>query len=275
MAVEKYDRWYIVGHSLGSVIAFKGLMSPGNALARYMSINRWDSRDLQEFITASDSNIGYADEPRCPHWLDRSAALDRGLLFSRLRGFITYGSPLEIFAHLWPAIVQVNKEKVFPADFEWLNFYNSTDIVARRPPRSFADAEAISPKNFCCASSRRVWQAHTRYFHMPGDADSSTLPALVEWMVGSPSSVEALPASPMSPGAAACRRCPSARSDGAGVWQERSFSAFWSSAFCFGRWPWPISGGSSTALPGFSIRPGPHRTEPKGFPNWAICCKST
>ena len=252
MAIEKYDRWYIVGHSLGSVIAFKGLMSPGNALARYMSINRWDSRDLQEFITVSDNDIGYADEPICPLWLERiaeldgRAALDREALFSRLRGFITYGSPLEIFAHLWPAIVQVNEEKVFPADFEWLNFYDSTDIVARRPPHSFADAEAISPKNFCCASSRRVWQAHTRYFHMSGRRKPSTFPVLVEWMVGSPSPAEAS----SSFTDVAERRGLSPLSARKIRWRRRFAGAqlfgFLASASFSGPWLWPISGGCST-----------------------------
>jgi adenosine deaminase len=184
MAVEKHDSWYILGHSLGSVIAFKGLMSPGSALARYMSINRWDSRGLQEFKSTAENETRYADEPKCPHWMDRDAFLDRRLLFERLQGFITYGSPLEIFAHLWPAIVQINDQNVFSKEFEWLNFYDPTDIVARRAPLSFRGSESISPTDFGCASSRRVWQAHTRYFHMAGEHKSSSLPALVEWMVG-------------------------------------------------------------------------------------------
>jgi hypothetical protein len=149
-----------------------------------MSINRWDSRGLQEFKATSENQTRYAEEPKCPYWMDRDASLDRGRLFEGLRGFITYGSPLEIFAHLWPAIVQINDQNVFSNKFEWLNFYDPTDIVARRPPGSFAGSESISPTDFCCASSRRVWQAHTRYFHMAGGGKSSTLPALVEWMVG-------------------------------------------------------------------------------------------
>jgi hypothetical protein len=61
-----------------------------------MSLNRWDSRDLLEFIKSCENETYYPDEPKSPHWMDRQASLDRRLLFSRLRGFITYGSPLEI-----------------------------------------------------------------------------------------------------------------------------------------------------------------------------------
>jgi len=190
MAVENYDRWYIVGHSLGSVIAFKGIMSPGTDLARYMNLNRWGSRDLREFVSTEIGAADYPDEPKCPHWLERTASLDRNKLFSQLRGFVTYGSPLEIFAHLWPAIVQINEQKVFGEDFEWLNFYDPTDIVARRPLRSFASAEAISPIDFACASSPSVLHAHTRYLRA-GHRKALALPALIEWIVEQPASLEA------------------------------------------------------------------------------------
>ena len=187
MAIEKYDRWYIVGHSLGSVIAFKGLMSPGNALARYMSINRWGSRDLQEFISTSDSDVGYPDEPRCPHWLDpQRCTRSPSAVFTPSRVYHLRFAPRNIRASL-AGDRPGQQGKGLPRRFRVAEFLRS-DRRRRAPPaRSFAHAEAISPKNFCCASSRRVWQAHTRYFHMPGRRKPSTLPVLVEWMVGSPS----------------------------------------------------------------------------------------
>ena len=34
-----YDRWYIAGHSLGSVIALKGLMYSDRAFAKMLNFN--------------------------------------------------------------------------------------------------------------------------------------------------------------------------------------------------------------------------------------------
>jgi hypothetical protein len=171
MSENQYDRWYIFGHSLGSVIAFKALMYDGAAFARFMSYRRWHhpaldklkcapnvgSRDAlvsasqetavsasravadpSDPITASEAGNdanqadidSYVDCPKCPNWLPEDASLDRARLFSKLRGLVTYGSPLETFAKTWPAIVQLRDKIDFNRDFEWVNIYDPTDIVA-------------------------------------------------------------------------------------------------------------------------------------------------
>ena len=69
--------------------------------------------------------------PQRPIWLKDDDIIDRKELFSKLRGFMTYGSPLSKFAVLWPSIVPLNKdESVIKKDFEWINIFDPTDPVS-------------------------------------------------------------------------------------------------------------------------------------------------
>ena len=80
--------------------------------------------------------------------------MDREELFSKLRGFVTYGCPLDKFAFLWPSIVPINKQNaVFSNKFEWINIYDHTDPVADRL-RWFSSAfgDKKGPKNLAYKS---------------------------------------------------------------------------------------------------------------------------
>ena len=98
MSSRDYDRWYVLSHSLGTIVAFNGLMT------------------TEEIISES---------------LNSAKMISRADLFKNLQGFVTYGSPLSKFGVVWPAIVPINKNhKVFNSNFEWLNVYDPTDPVA-------------------------------------------------------------------------------------------------------------------------------------------------
>jgi len=138
MAMRDYDRWYIVAHSLGSVIAFQGLMLDKHAMARLVTANRWMNPDFQSFKdTPSSPDSDYPDEPKCPLWLSDTDCLNQLAIFKKLRGLVTYGSPIETFARTWPAIVHIDPNTLSPGaklrnDFEWLNIYDPVDVIASK-----------------------------------------------------------------------------------------------------------------------------------------------
>ena len=76
----------------------------------------------------------------------------RAKVFSCLRGLLTYGSPLDKFAAIWPARVPNNRgEPVFSKDTEWINIYDSTDPVAGNLDAFGqwpAEPGQLAPKNF-------------------------------------------------------------------------------------------------------------------------------
>jgi hypothetical protein len=141
---EQYDRWYVVAHSLGTVVALNGLMETDHALPNYLNRETWES-----LVAARDRVIGKLPQgkarsvdgmrPARPAWIAANdAILDRKVLFARLRGLVTYGSPLDKFAYLWSQIVNINNdvapwqpgngERTLP--FEWINVFDHTDPVS-------------------------------------------------------------------------------------------------------------------------------------------------
>ncbi|WP_375472490.1 tetratricopeptide repeat protein, partial [uncultured Nostoc sp.] len=134
MALKEYEHWYILSHSQGTVLAFNGLMETQQILPNYLSKELWEEVKLSSLYKKAtkdeDEASGYM-YPKRPYWLDPEDMIDRRKLFVKLKGFITYGSPLKKFARLWPAIVYLNQdEKVFRSNFEWINIYDPTDPVA-------------------------------------------------------------------------------------------------------------------------------------------------
>lgn len=136
MSLKKYDRWYVLSHSLGTVVAFNGLMETETALPNYLSQNLW-KRWCRRYPNQSKAKESLTVEqiekmlPQRPSWLEPDDIIDRQELFRNLKGFMTYGSPLSKFAVLWPAIVPLNQdESVFRKDFEWINVFDPTDPVA-------------------------------------------------------------------------------------------------------------------------------------------------
>lgn len=144
MALRRYDRWYILAHSQGTVLAFNGIMETAQSLPNYLTKDLWKRCIVKSLIReAQDDEKLTAKEkkrmqPPFPSWRDKEYILDRRKLFENLRGLLTYGSPLSKFATLWPVIVPLNKDScVFYKDsedpqknFQWLNIYDPTDPVA-------------------------------------------------------------------------------------------------------------------------------------------------
>lgn len=135
-ALENYDRWYILSHSLGTVVAFNGLMETEKALPNYLRQSLWE-KWCEKHPNKIKGKYWLTEEekkrmlPQRPIWLKNDDIIDREQLFSKLRGFMTYGSPLSKFAVLWPSIVPLNKyESVFDKDFEWINVFDPTDPVS-------------------------------------------------------------------------------------------------------------------------------------------------
>ena len=185
----KYDRWYVLAHSLGSVVAFNGLMETAHALPNYLSETALKGavcfRGLDS-ATASDALKRMS--PRRPVWVRDGCTLDRKKLFSRLRGFVTYGSPLDKFAFLWPQIVNVNKDKSAFAEglkesFEWINIFDHTDPVAGHLD-AFRDAcgEGRGPRNFAYKACWALLYSHKRYLKGGAKSDSASR-KLLDWIL--------------------------------------------------------------------------------------------
>ncbi len=136
MALEDYDRWYILSHSLGTVVAFNGLMETERSLPNYLRQSLWKKWCDKHPNKIKGQNPLTEEQkkkmlPSRPSWLRDDEIIDRKQLFSKLKGLMTYGSPLSKFAVLWPSIVPLNKDElVFGEDFEWINVFDPTDPVS-------------------------------------------------------------------------------------------------------------------------------------------------
>jgi hypothetical protein len=183
MSEKKYDRWYILAHSLGSVIAYKGLMYPDDAFARFMSLTRWYHPNMGGKITTNIID-DYPDRPKCPHWLQPNSGLDTEQIFKNLRGMITFGSPLETFANTWPAMVPVHNSPKLSNDFEWINLYDPIDIVAS-PLKSFEhEKRQLRPQNVACRASWWITAAHTSYLSAnKRNWQERITPPILDWML--------------------------------------------------------------------------------------------
>ncbi len=138
-----YDRWYVLAHSLGTVVAWNGLMETGHALPNYLS-----QENYAELKRANDPVLGPRKDglkrstagmrPARPVWIGDDEVIHRDVLFKRLRGLVTYGSPLDKFAYLWSQIVNVNNDTspwstgngMRDVPFEWINVYEHSDPVS-------------------------------------------------------------------------------------------------------------------------------------------------
>jgi hypothetical protein len=129
--------WFVVAHSLGTVLAYNGLTETGHALPNYLTEKQWGRvppvyRRDPHCHRRGDT---YAMMPARPPWLGNEDVIDRKLLFKNLRGFLTYGSPLDKFAALWPRIVATATDRVdgscaFPDTCRWINLAAPSDPVA-------------------------------------------------------------------------------------------------------------------------------------------------
>lgn len=138
MASSGLDAWHVVAHSLGSVLAYNGLTEIGHTLPNYLPKAQWDGLPARLKQDANcrlrrKEEISEMMPARAP-WLDPADVLNRELLFANLTGLLTYGSPLDKFAALWPRIVATATDRkdggsAFAPNCAWINYYAPEDPV--------------------------------------------------------------------------------------------------------------------------------------------------
>jgi len=80
---------------------------------------------------------------------------------------VTYGSPLDKFAFLWPQIVSINRDvNVWSAGFEWINVFDHTDPVAAKLT-AFHGAMGRDVKNFAYKASPFLLYSHIAIYTNP------------------------------------------------------------------------------------------------------------
>jgi hypothetical protein len=191
VASQNYDRWYVLGHSLGSVVAYNGLMENAQALANYLDESRWRMLKTDGRAGAAPEGSGYflgdtaAMMPSRPLWLNARDVVFRDKLLEKFRGLLTYGSPLDKFAAIWPRLTPVNvKEPMFPADAEWVNVYDPTDPVGAKltafsqtATGSALATHILVPNNLGYRSSPWLLLSHVRYLR------SALADSTVDWLL--------------------------------------------------------------------------------------------
>jgi hypothetical protein len=194
LAAANHDRWYVMAHSLGSVLAFNALQEIEIALPNYLTEADWQAVPASLKTTspyAPPDETPNIDKmmPRRPTWLNDNDGISREAMFARLRGFVTYGCPLDKFAALWPKIVPLNRQSaVFAQGSEWLNLYDTTDPVGgkldafpalRRHQQAGPKTIALKPDNVACRASAAFLLSHVRYFTARRRKSRASVPAAI------------------------------------------------------------------------------------------------
>jgi hypothetical protein len=214
VALHGYDRWYVVAHSLGTVVAWNGLMETEQALPNYLDQARWnDVTRTPLFVNSPAAFDINAMMPNRPAWLGSREMIDRDVLFEKFRGLLTYGSPLERFCALWSSMVLINnKEDPFHEHAEWINVYDPTDPVGTWiedfdptpiPPARPGHTK-LAPHNFPCRSSPILLLSHICYltasrlasFRLVGGRNFFLVNQVAHWLVQSGSLAARLSAAP-------------------------------------------------------------------------------
>lgn len=137
MSERGYDRWYLLAHSQGSVLAFNAIQETEWCLPNYLQPTQVERLRKTALWTRTPYLPDHSMKPRLDHmmpqrpvWLADDEGLARRNLFARVGGMLTYGSPLNKFAALWPRIVCLNKQRdVFPAAAGWVNLWDAADPI--------------------------------------------------------------------------------------------------------------------------------------------------
>lgn len=193
MATSGYERWYILSHSLGAIVAFNGLSEPEQSLANYLDEPTWilacqkglhrpDNEQRNEPITFINlRNM----KPSRPPWLERGARIYRHQLFKDLRGLMTYGAPLRHFVDLWPMIMLCNQDRsAFSTSFKWFNIYDPSDPVATEAEHIFPNHyTGIRPKDIAYKAQGFHLLSHICYLERDKQPDNALVNRLLDWMM--------------------------------------------------------------------------------------------
>lgn len=192
--------YYVFAHSLGTVVAFNGLMETELALPNYLTEHDWGAMPAayKKQVTAA---LPSRNMPRRPPWLDDAAtrdsphlplpraAISRDALFGKCLGFHTIGSPLDKFAAIWPAIVPINGQSL-TRPIPWVNIADVQDIVAGDELELFQPCAGQQTLGGLKWEANREWgdqgwffRAHTSYW-CSHPTQHRLIDALVPWLEG-------------------------------------------------------------------------------------------
>lgn len=191
VAMAPYDRWYVLAHSLGSVVAFNGLMEVAYKWPGYFDQETWaQARACPDPLVGAAragwmAPEGWDPAPVRPVWVPADEIAFRSRIFHNLRGVLTFGSPLEKFAALWPYRVALAMEPAFRDGTEWINVYDPMDPVSG-VLRSFDQG-----KSYCCPRPRNVGYAagplllltHLQYLKTPRGKRKTLGDGVAEWLL--------------------------------------------------------------------------------------------
>ena len=197
------DGFYVIAHSLGTVVAFNGIMESGLSLPHHLSEEEWlhlpsglkgsVRRALPEWLASGR-----------PPWLDGGESwhdkevrdrdlIVRSQLLAGMRGFLTLGSPLDKFAALWPEIVLINEEEP-DHRVQWINVADVQDIVGGkinfiRPAESSGSVGGLELKkenNFRWSDQLHPGTAHTSYWKSKKTKQSKPrlVNGVIDWLEG-------------------------------------------------------------------------------------------
>lgn len=209
VANARYDRWYIFAHSLGSVVAFNGLMENACAMPNYLSHKQFSqlAQPLPKQVNSELAGAARPDDvvttgkmlPARPLWLKANDVVYRDRLFERFRGLLTYGSPLDKFAAIWPARVPINVEEpglpkgLVDADSdrarpaaEWINVYDPTDPVSAKLDAfhpTVAENVLFAPTNYAYAAHWALLLSHLHYLDGKKGQRDRLADCLMEWVL--------------------------------------------------------------------------------------------
>ena len=193
MSLSNYDRWYILSHSLGTLIAFNGLMETDAALANYLNEDLWDKWQQFSHKKAKEEERLTPDQednmlPSRPAWLQLDDIVDRSDLFKHLKGLMTYGSPLSKFAVFWPAIVPLNEDTdVFAPGFEWINVYDPSDPVGDRTKyfqfKTCAQTETQQPTEIAYKAESLHLISHGEYLTCNPKRKHPLVKKVADWLL--------------------------------------------------------------------------------------------
>ncbi len=188
VACNNYHRLYILAHSQGTVVAFNGLMEANYAWPGYLDKERWDwlcQCGMAGPALRHPGDPGAARVmPRRPGWAAADDIAYRRRIFDRFHGLLIYGSPLEKFAGIWPALVPIARQPAFNDSVRWLNIHDPIDPVSGRllafqqqPPECCPHAI-----NMGYAASWWLLLAHLKYLTYR-DAQPDVAVATVMWLL--------------------------------------------------------------------------------------------
>lgn len=180
MSLKSYDRWYILAHSLGSVVAHNALMELAEALPNYLDREQWDRTQQNDHTCKGPETENRKMRPARPPWLANDDAIKRATLFKSLKGFCTYGSPLDKFATLWPAVVPINCDTKPLAGCEWINVYDPMDPVGAEL-NLYDKGKPFKPRNITYNASLLFLLAHNKYLQR--SSSDAFAARLAQWVV--------------------------------------------------------------------------------------------